>query len=462
MPLSKNKDRCFEQLSNSENIVEDKHGASEQTYESYPATSGRGYKIISLDTGAQVVRDKDKEEWFNIKVNEQSTYNLPKQLQHEREAKIETSNVKSGSHAVQTARVNAGENQNFPNRSSNVEKVSEGITTREQEQVQTDKICSLESEKDTLKGHEDELREQLRVKLGKIAGDRAESVSEESSFTEHRDQRNITLQDRWRLLDGNESAVRGIPRDNLRWRIGDGCSNVFHPEENKICAKMEYFFFMWFPRLFELLVIYTDFLLMCFLHSSAARTMQGCFLFFPYVVLWGSQYNTSQFEAWYIRALSKEKVDMSIKTWLNTLPWTGVPTVFLQESYILMYMVYIFPIKFWRHQSRIEPRPFQLSRDIYDKSRLWYTRMLRLVFEDLPTVILLFFVLKWSQDNVSVVAFSLFTSIVSVLWTLTVLLTTATNRDQSILMVIFVALLIPPNFAMLPKHYGMTPRRIVR
>merc|ERR1719397_2293974 len=104
-------------------------------------------------------------------------------------------------------------------------------------------------------------------------------------------QRNQTMQERWMLLDGDESAVRGIPRDNLRWRIGDGAGNVFHPENDQSCEPaIEYFLNMWLPRFFDLLDISSNVILMCLLSSGAARTLQGCFLFFPYVVLWGSKY----------------------------------------------------------------------------------------------------------------------------------------------------------------------------
>merc|ERR1719320_1619906 len=109
----------------------------------------------------------------------------------------------------------------------------------------------------------------------------------------------------------------------------------------------------------EILNILMDFIVMCTLRTSGARTFQGCFLFLPYVVLWGSRYNTSQFETWYLESLSKIKVTIPRKVWLNHLPWTGVPTVFLQECYFLLYIVFVFPKDFWMHYLQDGGRRFK-------------------------------------------------------------------------------------------------------
>jgi len=269
----------------------------------------------------------------------------------------------------------------------------------------------------------------------------------------------VTNEEMWNLQDSSESLKRTDQLDDLRSWGGHGSLNVFVSEDTwSWRPALRYFLKLWLPRLVDLLDMIMDFLVMCIIQSSGAQTMQGCFLFLPFVVLWGSRYNTSQFEAWYLDSLSKDNGDPPNSVLLNTLPWTGVPTVFLQECFFLLYMVFIFPLKFWIHQFKESGRPFQLSTSIYEESKVWYTQMLRLWFEDLPTIVLLFWLLCWNNHNISVVVFSLLMSILSSFRTLARIQDISRSRGEPICMVIFSTLLIPPHLTVIP-HQELLPSR---
>jgi len=423
-PESANEDRKFSKLIKDDPPVEEQKtlkdgttSAPQQIYHCYPAEKESGYVNIELMSD-QTLRDTKNQSWLNSEDAEQSPENV-----QDTELKV---------NAVVEQR-----KQGHVVKKETPSKLVPSSLNRASPRQEYETIDHSRATRNEVRG---------RKVIVKEPSDQGRDV-----------QRNQTMQERWMLLDGDESAVRGIPRDNLRWRVGDGASNVFHPADESCEPAWSYFFYMWFPRFLDLVDIMSDVIIMCSLESGAARTMQGCFLFFPYVVLWGSRYNTSQFEAWYIQSLSKEKLEMPMKAWVNTVPWTGIPTVCLLEWYVLMYMVYFFPIIFWRHQAQNQRRPFQLSRDIFDKSRDWYIRVLRLVFENLPTTVLLLVVLSWYEDSAKMVFFSMVTSIISISWTIAALVSTSASRGQPIHMVIISSLLIPPNFALLPKHYGLAP-----
>lgn len=193
------------------------------------------------------------------------------------------------------------------------------------------------------------------------------------------------------------------------------------------------------PWQIDFLDLLMDFILMFALRDPSARAMQGFFFLLPYIVLWSSSYNTSKYEAFY----SGETNGMSVMAWLNGLPWTGVPLVFLQEWYIVLYRVFAFPVIFWRHRYQDQTRRFQLSSGIYEKSKERYVQILRVVFEDLPTTLLLIVVLARGEDNGKLVFFSLTTSIVSCLCTMFALYLTVGRAGRPLYIEVFTTLMSP-------------------
>jgi len=217
--------------------------------------------------------------------------------------------------------------------------------------------------------------------------------------------------------DGAPGPELGVHRienkafDSFEARVAEDCSQggnatSFHPEQRDACL---YFADLWFPWFIVFLNILMDFILMFYLYSPYARSVQGFLFFLPYIIFWNSSYNTSKYEVHYLMG----RMDMPVTAWLNGLPWTGVPMVFLQESYLVLWRVIVFPGMFLKHRCEDAGRPFQLSGSKYDNNKEKYLQMVRVVFEDLPTTLLLIVVFAQRQDNGRVIFFSLVTSLAS-------------------------------------------------
>jgi len=200
-----------------------------------------------------------------------------------------------------------------------------------------------------------------------------------------------------------QSFEAKVPEDLLQGSI----ATIFDPD-GQISAGF-YFLDMWVPWLMLFLNLLMDFILMFSLANPYTRTIQGFLFFLPYIIFWRSSFNTSKYKEFYLIGRS----DMPITAWLNGLPWTGVPMVFLQESYVVLWRVIVFPIMFWRSRYQAPQRPFQLSRNIYNESKERYLQLLRVVFEDLPTILLLIVVLARHENNGKLIFFSMVTSLAS-------------------------------------------------
>jgi len=214
---------------------------------------------------------------------------------------------------------------------------------------------------------------------------------------------------------GPELGVHDIENkrfDSFEARVAEdlsqgGNASIFDPEGHRDACL--YFADMWFPWFIVFLNILMDFILMFYLSSPIARSVQGFLLFLPYIIFWSSSYNTSKYEEFY----QMGRMDMPVTAWLNGLPWTGVPMVFLQESYLVLWRVIVFPGLFLRHRCEDAGRPFQLSGNMYNQSKDKYLQIVRVVFEDLPTTLLLIVVLAQRKDNGRVIFFSMVTSLAS-------------------------------------------------
>lgn len=181
----------------------------------------------------------------------------------------------------------------------------------------------------------------------------------------------------------------------------------FHPQTSRGAGW--YFIDMWVPWFIVLLNLLMDFILMFFLLNPYARAIQGFLFFLPWIILWNSRHNKSNYEKYYVN----EGSDMPLTAWLNGLPWTGVLMLFVQESYIVLWRVLVFPFKFWYQLYQFPQRPYHLSKSIYKKSKERYLQVVRVVFEDLPTALLLIVVLARREDNGKVIFFSMVTSLAS-------------------------------------------------
>jgi hypothetical protein len=184
-------------------------------------------------------------------------------------------------------------------------------------------------------------------------------------------------------------------------------STIFEPD-GQISAGI-YFLDMWVPWLMLFLNLLMDFILMFSLYNPYTRTIQGFLFFLPHIIIWRSSYNTSKYKEFYLLG----RTNMPMTAWLNGLPWTGVPIVFLQELYVVFWRVVVFPLMFWRQRYQNEQRPFYLSGNIYNESKERYVQLVRVVFEDLPTTLLLIVVLARGEDNGKLIFFSMVTSLAS-------------------------------------------------
>lgn len=221
-------------------------------------------------------------------------------------------------------------------------------------------------------------------------------------------------------------------------RLGDlsqvANSTVFDPQGEKSAGW--YFCDRWIPWSIYFLDLLMDLILTFSLHNPSARFIQGFLFFLPYIMLWSSRYNTYRYEKSYLQ----KSMVLPITAWLNGLPWTGVPMVFVQEWYVILYRVFAFPLIFLKHRYQNPGRPFYLSSSIYNKSKARYVQVLRVVFEDLPTTLLLIVVLARRGDNTRVVFFSMITSLASCVCSIFALVMSADREGRPICLEVFTTL----------------------